>query len=287
MKKREAHNECMLCGRQIQPERSIDLLKQLEDLADEAKELRQLIRQYESECKTKKAQREAWLREKAMKDRVLDEQMGDHYTSAFISNVEAISHHIATLDEQIRQEQNWLNIPTKLDERYAAIEKIDGQIRATEKQIRELEGRKKQDLQKFQHFETYLHEFLDGSFRDFESVKIDRESYMPFVNGLEYNRFSTVQINLVVLGYYYALLRYSLNHDSSYPRFLMIDTPNKGDMGENIYDTMMRKFGDLRKEKASFQLIIATREIPEDMGRDNVLTLGDYLLQHRQFPLSW
>lgn len=211
MKGREAQNECMLCGREIQPEHPVDLLKQLDDLEDEAKELNQLISRYESEIATKKAMRETWLQEKAIKDRALDEQMQQHYTSAFISN--------------------------------------------------------------------------NGPFRDFESVKLDRESYMPFINGLAYNRFSTVQTNLAVLGYHYALLRYSLNHESNYPRFLMIDTPNKGDMGEDTYEKMMRKFGALCDEKESFQLIIATREIPDDMQRDNLFQLEDYLLQEQLFSL--
>jgi len=285
MQVRETHNECMLCGRPIQTETSVDLLKRLDDLADEAKELRQLIQRYDTEIAEKKTQRETLLSEKALKDRALDEQMGANYTSAFVANIENISHTLASLDEHIRQQQNWLTVQAKQDERRIALEKIEGQIREIRKQKKDLEARKTADFQKFYHFEQYLHEFLDGLFRHFESVRLNRETYMPVVNGLEYTRFSHVQMNLVVLGYHYALLRYSLRHESNYPRFLMIDTPNRGDMGEEIYDVMMRKFGELHQENVPFQLIIATRELPEDMQVDKIINLGSYLLERRQFKL--
>ncbi len=285
MQARETHNECMLCGRQIQTETSVNLLKRLDDLADEARELRQLIQRYDAEIATKKTQRETLFHEKALKDRALDEQMGTNYTSAFVSNVEKISHTLASLDEHIRQQQNWLTVQAKQDERRVALEKVEGQLRDIRKQIKDLESRKTADSQKFYDFEKYLHEFLDGLYRDFKFVTLDRETYMPLVNGLEYTRGSGVQINLVVLGYHYALLRYSLRHESNYPRFLMIDTPNKGDMGANIYDAMMRKFGELRQENVPFQLIIATREIPEDMQIDNMIPLNRYLLERRQLKL--
>lgn len=283
MRKREEQGECMLCGRQTPVEQSVDLLKSLDDLEDEAQELTQLLQRYESEMGHLKAQCDQWFREKAAKDRTLDEQMGENYTSAFMASLENISREIATIDEQITQESRWLSLPAKLEELYESIQQIDTQIKEADKKIEKLNGKKADDLRKLQDFEGYLGDFLTDIFRDFKHVEIAQESYQPKVNGFDYKRFSEVQKNLVVLGYHYALLRYSLQHDSRYPKFLMIDTPNKGDMDKETFNLMMRKFADLQQTEQSFQLLITTRDIPDNV--ECVQTLEEYLLQPRQLGL--
>jgi hypothetical protein len=286
MKAHEAKDDkCMLCGRQIPTDQSVDLSKQIADLTDEARELTQLIERYEGELRAKRDQRDKWLVDKAIKDRELDEQSGVNYTSAFTTSVEDISRQIATLDEQIRQESKWLSFAAKLDERYKAIEKIDSQIKEIVGRMAEVNLKKSEDSRRYEHFEQYLYEFLSGLFRGFDHVRIDPVSYMPIVNGLDYQRFSRVQKNLTVLGYHYALLRYSLNHESRYPRFLLIDTPNKGDMDDDTFVSMMRKFASIKQTQTPFQLIVATRrEVPEDLV-DVLRSLDGYLLQPRQSEL--
>ena len=284
MRSRESEGHCMLCGQDVPIIQSVDLVKHLNDLSDEERELDQLIRRYEGEIKSKKAELEQLRNEKNLKDRELDEQMAENYTSAYVASLEAVNREIATIDEKIQQENTWLSISSKIDEKYQIIEAINTRIGELDRDIEGLRKRKTEDRRKLAALESYLGDFLRDVFRDFRSVEIDENTYLPIVNGLDYRKFSSVQINLTVIGYHYALLRYSLHHASRYPRFLLIDTPNKSDMDENSYSLMMRKFSELRKAGVPFQLIIATREIVENVA-DKIISLDNYLLQPSQLSL--
>jgi hypothetical protein len=63
----------------------------------------------------------------------------------------------------------------------------------------------------------------------------------------------------------------------------MIDTPNKDDMDPDLYARIMDQFAKLNQEEESFQFIIATRDVPESLEDDVVLSLEEeYLLQDIQ-----
>lgn len=284
MKEREKHDNCMLCGRSMLfGEMQHDVAKHIGDIKDEIHELNQLIEQYEiAEVRTT-AKRDTLVREKEIKDKQLDERLGDNYTSAFIAGIEILSGQIASIDEKINQQRSLLSIWERLAHRYDELELVKKEIKKINQRIDILRDQEAEDIKAIHVLGDYLHDFLVDIFRDYSHSKIDQESYLPLVNDLDYQRFSMVQKSAVVIAYHYALLRYSINHDSNYPRFLIIDTPNKGDMDPDLYHLMMEKFVKLKKQEKDYQLIIATREVPENLLEDTILNLEQsYLLRDIQ-----
>lgn len=284
MRQRESIGCCMLCGQDIPVAQSVDLIKHLNNLSDEERELNKLIQQYENELESKKIEIDKLRNKKSLRDRDLDEQMAENYTSAYVINLETVNREIATIDEKLQQESIWLGIFLKMDEKYQFMENLEARISELDKDIDRLREKEAKDKQKLAFIESYLGDFLRDIFRDFRLAEIDDETYQPIINGLNYRKFSSVQTNLTVIGYHYALLRYSLQHSSRYPRFLTIDTPNKGDMDENSYNLMMQKFSRLRDIGVPFQLIIATREVVPGVA-DKTMNLDSYLLQPAQLAL--
>ena len=288
MKAREEQEHCMLCGRSIQSNMGprLDVSKRLRDLKDEVSELDELIASYELSMKTAREKMERMQRNKAAKEQDLDERMGKHYTTAFVADVEFASSQIGALQEEANRWHDYESIWSKLDTRYASLGEIQAQLTSISAKLTELRENKAQDVQKLSTLESYLDGFLRGVFRDYQFSKIDDKSYEPVVNGQSYKRCSAVQKDTTILAYYYALLKYSLHHDSNYPRFLMIDTPNKDDLDPNLYAKLMHNFGALRRETTPFQLIIATRDVPADLQDNVILNLEEeYLLQDNQLRL--
>ena len=288
MRTREERDNCMLCGRPLLRAQvpQFDVVKQIDDLKDEASELNQLIQRYEISIKSTTNKRDRLLREKESKEQELDERMGEHYTTAFVADVEAISNQVGALAERINQWHDLLAMWAKLDERYDALREVEAHIEEIDNQLGELLQKRADDLQKLNVLGDYFHDFLHDVYRDYQFSKIAEDSYEPLINNYRYDGASDVQRDMAILAYHYALLHYSLNHDSNYPRFLIVDTPNKDDLDPDIYVRLMQKFAALKQEKEPYQLIIATRDVPADLQDDVVLSLErDYLLQDIQLRL--
>lgn len=288
MRSREEHDHCMLCGRALLEDTmpQFDIVKATDNLKDEVEELNQLIHRYELSIRAATDKKEKLLREKQLKEDELDERMGDHYTTAFVADVEATSSQVGSLGEKINHKQNLLNIWRKLDEQYKLLDQVKSRIQEVENKLATLKQTKEQDRKKVDTIGDYFHNFIKEVFRGYESSKIDEDSYKPIINNHEYTGFSAVQKDAAILAYHYALLHYSLDHKSNYPRFLMIDTPNKDDMDPDLYTRIMDQFAELKQQEESFQLIIATRDVPESLEEDVILSLEkDYLLREIQLGL--
>lgn len=287
MRHREDDDRCMLCNRELLVEEKspINVTKHIRDLEDEIRELDQLIDHYELSIVEINSRIEKRRFLKRAKEQELDEKMGEHFTSPFISNLESISGEIAALSERIHLERAFLSVWEKLDERYEHLADLDEKLSNISGEISAIRQKKAEDQKKLDILSSYLHEFLFDIYRDYETSTINLDTYEPLVNHHSYKNVSSVQRDLTILGYHYSLLRYSLHEESYYPRFLMVDTPNKDDMDPEIYQKVMHKFSQLTKEKTNFQLILATRDVPDEL-RDNVqLELNSYLLQDIQLPL--
>jgi len=288
MRAREDQRNCMLCGRPLLREQvpQFDVVKQIGDLKDEVSELDQLIQRYGTSVKAVGEKRDRLLQEKESKEQELDERMGEHYTTAFVADLEIISGQIGASTEKVNQWRSFLAIWSKLDERYTALKEVEAHIEEVDSRLNKLRQKKANDLQKLSVLGDHFHGFLHDVFRDYQFSKIDEDSYEPLINNHRYDGFSAVQKDTAILAYHYALLRYSLDHDSNYPRFLIIDTPNKDDLDPDLYAQLMHKFTALKQETEPYQLIIATRDVPKDLQDDVVLSFEqDYLLRDIQLRM--
>lgn len=113
------------------------------------------------------------------------------------------------------------------------------------------------------------------------------EDYMPYINFREYReRSASVPKRLM---YFLALLIESLKNQLNYPKFLMIDTPNKeGIDKENLIINigLLAKTFEHLDENDSFQIILTTGldTYPEELKQNVFMRLegSNYLLKERQ-----
>jgi hypothetical protein len=136
--------------------------------------------------------------------------------------------------------------------------------------------------QVIQDLENALRAFLKAiDFKNLEAVSIHSDTYIPYVSGRSYRQLSTTQRDLVILGYYYALLRISLTRKTNFPRLLIIDTVRKDDIDQETLDKSLQQFDQLHELFGiPYQVIVAMRETPPKFNRCVKLQLRekDYLL---------
>ncbi|MFC8675022.1 AAA family ATPase [Streptomyces griseorubiginosus] len=106
----------------------------------------------------------------------------------------------------------------------------------------------------------------------YQSAEVDQKTYLPVVNGQEFDQLSVggARKTLVNLAYHLAGLQYAVTHDSvSFPTLLIADSPRKN-IGQTDEDARMgsaiyRRFSELQQgESGQFQLIVADNNIPSD-----------------------
>lgn len=105
------------------------------------------------------------------------------------------------------------------------------------------------------------------------------DDYMPYINGGSYRaRSASVSKRLM---YFLTLLILSVKQEINYPRFLMIDTPNKEGIDK---DNLIKILGELNKvyekqadENLTFQIILTTgiESYPKNIDAKVVLILKD------------
>ena len=112
-------------------------------------------------------------------------------------------------------------------------------------------------------------------------VIIHERDYLPIMNNRGYKSKSATQKNIAILGYYYALLRFSLESSSNIPRYLVIDTLRQDDLSPALYEKVLRKYKELEEiYHKGFQLFIVVRDPMDFLRDDEIIQLveGQHLL---------
>ncbi|MFF3057017.1 AAA family ATPase [Streptomyces sp. NPDC057909] len=104
----------------------------------------------------------------------------------------------------------------------------------------------------------------------YRSAGIDQNTYLPVVNGQEFDQLSVggARKTLVNLAYHLANLQYAMSHESVlFPTLLIADSPRKN-IGQTDEDARMggaiyRQFAELQQGQGDlFQLIVADNSLP-------------------------
>ena len=85
----------------------------------------------------------------------------------------------------------------------------------------------------------------------------------------------------VILGYYTAVLEYSLKYGSYHPKLLILDTPRQDELDMSVFSKILNYWSGLSHYGKPFQIIIAGSEFPPNAGRiieqfHNRQASGDY-----------
>jgi hypothetical protein len=260
---------CTLC---LQPEEAVD-----EDISGETKRLASQI----AETEALMAEDERALELRRVEKRGIEVSLAeatmelDRSTADLISprleEVQSLSMQIARLEAQIEQLEassaRWSNYKLTLDE----ADEASRSARALDSKEQELQETLAANRVRLDE----LAEVFDGIVRNlrlpwYRSAEIDRENYMPVVNGEQFDELSVggARKTIVNLAYHLANLQYALESDLAYPGLLIVDSPRKnvGQTAEDVavalevYTSFVRlaqEFGD------SVQLIIADNSVPD------------------------
>lgn len=259
---------CTLC---LQPEEAVD-----EDISGETKRLASQI----AETEALLAEDERALEFRRMEKRGIDNALAeatmelDRSTAELISprleEVQSLSMQIARLEAQIEQLEassaRWSNYKLTLDE----ADEASRSARALDSKEQELQETLAANRVRLDE----LAEVFDGIVRSlrlpwYRSADIDRESYMPVVNGEQFDELSVggARKTIVNLAYHLANLQYALTSDLAYPGLLIVDSPRKN-IGQTAEDVAVARevytsFVRLAQESGdSVQLIIADNSVP-------------------------
>lgn len=283
MKRREAIGLCCLCERQL-----VDKIDDISDIEShemqtnvQIGELHELQQYYQSQISTISEELKILQEQFTSKQRALDEATKE-FVSPLIQQIESLGYKMAAIDEEILRHEQLHRWRERLQEMEEALIQISTKIMSMQELKKVLIEQENAMKSKLVHFESFLYQFLQDTYPGFEDVRIDGNDFLPLVNNYYYNLKSATQRDIVILGYYYALLRFSIENDSYIPRFLAIDTPRQDDLSENLYDAILKKYKELEDLYSDhFQLFLVLREPAAFLYKNERLQLveGEKLLR--------
>ncbi|MFF9587482.1 AAA family ATPase [Streptomyces achromogenes] len=262
-------NCCTLC---LQPEERVeeDLAGEAKRLASQIAETESLLAEDEEGLESRRAERrgiEADLAEATME---LDRSTAELITPR-LEEVQSLSMQIARLEARIEQLEassaRWSNYKLTLDEADEALRSASA-LDSKEQELQESLAANRVRLDE-------LAEVFNATVRNlrlpwYQSADIDRETYMPVVNGGQFDELSVggARKTIVNLAYHLANLQYALENDLAYPGLLIVDSPRKN-VGQTAEDSAVanevyKAFARLVEEFGnSVQLIVADNSVPD------------------------
>jgi hypothetical protein len=266
MRHREDDGHCMLCERPLRPAPPKTRgLGQDAILDDELKEVRILIEQYNADIDKLNRQIEQQEVKKKNVEEELD-QLSRSYVSPFVDTLEQVLHQRNEAASRIgllqRQYEQW----DRLENKEIARDQLELQRKELEARVL-LEDYDRTILRRLSdYYESFLRRV---GYSDLRRAEISEHDFMPRVNGHFYTADSgSGMLAVKIVAYHYALLEYSINYRSNLPKFLMVDSPRYGALNSESYQRLLKEFLRLETEYADlgFQVILTTRDLPEDMN---------------------
>lgn len=267
MKKREAENNCMVCGRPIIIQEYDDAVwqKARRDSVQATKETIELLGNFDERVKNLNNQRNdlkkriEWIH----KQLTLEES---NYVSPLVENITlniaqitSIEKELSQLDYQKRQREYAIFLEEeKLPEVKLSLEKVTMELEAARRALGTTTERQNSFLTHFRKFMRKVK--LEKSF---ESAEWDDKEQLPRINGQAYKSvMSGPDLAIAVLGFYYSLIAMPVANPrvfTNHPKLLIIDEPEQQKMGKERYHQVLQMLGQLALEyREDIQIVIAT-----------------------------
>lgn len=196
------------------------------------------------------------------------------YNSAYIYHID---DRIKKINKDISKLEDTMELAEKKERIIKNISKIRTELDKLKVDVNTKLSKAQQDmLEKRDEFNDIYFKLMKKTDRYCYDAYIG-EDYMPYTNNNSYRaRSSLVPKRLM---YFLTLLILSVKHDINYPRFLMIDTPNKEGIDEknliNALDQLRKVEGYKKDNKVRYQIILTTGIgiYPEELKKYVFLTL--------------
>ncbi|MFE0374173.1 AAA family ATPase [Streptomyces inhibens] len=202
------------------------------------------------------------------------ERSSSQLISPQLEEVQSLSMRIARLEAKLEQLEassaRWSNYSSTLEEAAAAASEA-ALVEAAEAELQlTLTGNRARVSE--------LSRVFNATVRDlrlpwYQSAGIDPDSYMPVVNGEQFEDLSVggARKTIVNLAYHLANLQYAILHDDvAYPTLLIVDSPRKnvGQTAEDVAVSWQTYLAFMRLQSehgGAFQVIVADNSIPREL----------------------
>lgn len=199
-----------------------------------------------------------------------------------IESLNDIDDKILDLREDVANLYRLLDIESKLERFQKDFDTKSGKAKNAELKRKGLEIKAQQDVtSKVNAFSKKYDELMKSTLRDCRSAKINLDNYLPSINdGLYRETSSLVSIRLM---YFITLMHLALSDESvTFPRFLLIDTPETAGIELEHLNNCISKLEELRGYNVDFQVIISTglNKYPDSLKGNRVLFMPDTQKKH-------
>lgn len=281
MKMREVEAICSVCGRPLAEHE--DDLGQLnlyeEQIEEQLDELTELQDRYETNIKQIHDTLTQLEHELSQKRLTLDDMIAELVSPA-IENIVFLNRTLTRLDSEKNQLQMQLRWRSQIQTMQDALRITQQALTSIRIRKEEIAEQERQAEFKLHSFKQFFQEFYAQFFPETETMILNG-TYLPTIDGYDYKAKSATEKNIAILGYFYALLRFSLESSSYIPRFMVIDTLLQDNLAKESYEKVLRQFNQLEEIYGKeFQLFVVVNESLEFLPPAKIaLTQSERLLK--------
>jgi DNA repair exonuclease SbcCD ATPase subunit len=199
-----------------------------------------------------------------------------------VERLNDIDDKILELREDVSSLHQLLEIESKLEGFQKSYDEKREKAKAAELNRKVLEAQAKQDVaSKVADFSRKYNELMVDTLPDCRSARIRLEDYLPLINdGLYQEKSALVSRRLM---YYITMMHLALADDKvTFPRFLLIDTPETAGIELDHLKNCISKLSELEGYGKRFQVIISTGlgKYPDAFKSNRVLYMPDKTPEH-------
>ncbi|ELR6564817.1 hypothetical protein QRU50_002495 [Vibrio cholerae] len=199
-----------------------------------------------------------------------------------VERLNDIDDKILELREDVSSLHQLLDIESKLEGFQKSYDDKREKAKAAELNRKVLEAQAKQDVaSKVSDFSRKYNELMVDTLPDCRSARIRLDDYLPLINdGLYQEKSALVSRRLM---YYITMMHLALADDKvTFPRFLLIDTPETAGIELDHLKNCISKLSELEGYGKRFQVIISTGlgKYPDTFKPNRVLYMPDKTPEH-------
>jgi DNA repair exonuclease SbcCD ATPase subunit len=246
MRQREEQAKCMLCNRPlVSGYRRTQVLDKEDVVDEEIKEVELLLDKYQEDLQQLDIEVNDLIVRKTDLQAELDLQ-SQAYVSPFVDELERVLHERSDINAEVELLEQRIRQWEQLRNRERLLQRLEEENNKLKAQVLTFDTR---DRAKISELSDHYEGFLRGvSYPNLRSARIQTEDLMPLVNGNAYTEDTgSGFLSVKVIGYHYALFRFSLENPCYYPRFLMLDSPRAFDLNLHTYNQVFLKFKEVQE----------------------------------------
>ncbi len=206
----------------------------------------------------------------------LGKDIASDYNSAYVRKIDDT---IKVISDEINNLENAKELAEKKERLVNNISKIRAELDTLKLKVEGKLNKAKEDMIiKKQKFNDIYNELMKNADRYCYEAYIG-EDYMPYTNSGSYRARSALVPKRLL--YFLTLLILSVKYDLNYPKFLMIDTPNKEGIEPKNLKKILNQLSKVHEceedKKTKFQIILTTglSAYPDELKKDIFLTIQD------------